>query len=866
MTLVSIIHLEIYLKLTKHSRHFSLKVNKDQTIWMKRFKPNQNQKSTKLKVQSKQYQGQIQRRVIPFDAWYWDKELAHRLFNFHEGFKTQKKNGVIIGTSVLTNHDQLDVSIRRTSQHQDKPYLSYMGETNAELELFKSNRLLNIIYHDKQYYVAEQPQKPVEKTEAYDCNIWLMPRYMPKVILVFKFQREIEISEGDIIRMGRIPFKITKLVLTPPKEYDSSLITLQDQSDFTNMTVVNQSNDIDHSQDQMISQPDFSDVQSIGQNSSASNLQDQRGHLPKIRFTKYHSLVQFIRGGVNSSQDRRLGGVRESFQKLESGKACRICLDEIDTMENPLITPCKCSGLIPKEFSKNQMEFIHTTGRNWHASYVKRLSSLVRLCVLNNYLDNISLKNKTKKIYLLNYKQPKNKKFMVLDSDIDCLSKAIHVIVFSRKNDFYIGRRVNNDITISDISVSRSQSAIKLRDNKVYISDCDSKFGTFVKIQQPMQVPANYTLPVQTERKCYFMRLENRFTCIQSCLMSCRLLNPIETHDHFKEVYNKFSKELQDFFLKNEHSYAYNSPRQKDFQGNKKLIDDTILSFQTEIRINNQQNSGMVNKSVTSHVIDHQNSEVHPFSQQSSRINNNPVSEYYDNELGNQYSNRSPFSQINKRYGDRKLPPINKNHHHQMSNQLYTNNAFEEVKKGHRKSQFSTNINNQNSLDESSSISQSEQSYSKNLKKLKTQVTESNKILMNKPTNEQESNIQEFNSSIKNKNMFTENEKDFHNSFQMQNSEDSGSYDEEIEENDQEDEADDENEEQIHPDSKESLHQINNNILSDDEEILKLREKMNQMLQESVSESDNITKVIEIQDQMIGQFEDAPFERVQKFR
>jgi len=75
---------------------------------------------------------------------------------------------------------------------------------------------------------------------------------------------------------------------------------------------------------------------------------------------------------------------------------------------------------------------------------------------------------------------------MVLDSDIDCLSKAIHVIIFSRKNDFYIGRRVNNDITISDISVSRSQSAIKLRDNKVYLSDCDSKFGTFTKIMQPL--------------------------------------------------------------------------------------------------------------------------------------------------------------------------------------------------------------------------------------------------------------------------------------------------------------------------------------------------------------------------------------------
>jgi hypothetical protein len=45
--------------------------------------------------------------------------------------------------------------------------------------------------------------------------------------------------------------------------------------------------------------------------------------------------------------------------------------------------------------------------------------------------------------------------FMVLESDIECLSKAIHVIVFEHKQEFNVGRRINNDITVSDISVSR---------------------------------------------------------------------------------------------------------------------------------------------------------------------------------------------------------------------------------------------------------------------------------------------------------------------------------------------------------------------------------------------------------------------------
>jgi pSer/pThr/pTyr-binding forkhead associated (FHA) protein len=72
---------------------------------------------------------------------------------------------------------------------------------------------------------------------------------------------------------------------------------------------------------------------------------------------------------------------------------------------------------------------------------------------------------------------------MVLESDIECLSKAIHVIVFSVKDEFNVGRRINNDITVSDISVSRKQASIRLTNGKAFIEDCDSKFGTFVKVK-----------------------------------------------------------------------------------------------------------------------------------------------------------------------------------------------------------------------------------------------------------------------------------------------------------------------------------------------------------------------------------------------
>lgn len=47
-----------------------------------------------------------------------------------------------------------------------------------------------------------------------------------------------------------------------------------------------------------------------------------------------------------------IGGLKDNGRNLglESGKACRICLDDTEEEENPFITPCKCAG---------SMKFIH---------------------------------------------------------------------------------------------------------------------------------------------------------------------------------------------------------------------------------------------------------------------------------------------------------------------------------------------------------------------------------------------------------------------------------------------------------------------------------------------------------------------------
>lgn len=83
---------------------------------------------------------------------------------------------------------------------------------------------------------------------------------------------------------------------------------------------------------------------------------------------------------------------------------------------------------------------------------------------------------------------------MIIESDIDCPSKAVHIINFGEKDVFSVGRRINNDISISDISVSRRQATFNLEREKVFLTDLDSKFGTFQKITKPLEIAADGTI------------------------------------------------------------------------------------------------------------------------------------------------------------------------------------------------------------------------------------------------------------------------------------------------------------------------------------------------------------------------------------
>lgn len=76
---------------------------------------------------------------------------------------------------------------------------------------------------------------------------------------------------------------------------------------------------------------------------------------------------------------------------------------------------------------------------------------------------------------------------MILESINSMPAKVVHVFDL-RSDSFKVGRSMETDMKIADISVSRTHSFFKIREGRLYVQDNGSKFGTLIKIQRPLDV------------------------------------------------------------------------------------------------------------------------------------------------------------------------------------------------------------------------------------------------------------------------------------------------------------------------------------------------------------------------------------------
>jgi hypothetical protein len=88
---------------------------------------------------------------------------------------------------------------------------------------------------------------------------------------------------------------------------------------------------------------------------------------------------------------------------------------------------------------------------------------------------------------IMDFERPEDD-YLIMESVKSAPAKVIHVFYLNKASEFRIGRSVDTDMKIADISVSRVHSYIRIKDGRLFIEDNGAKFGTLVKIRDPIEI------------------------------------------------------------------------------------------------------------------------------------------------------------------------------------------------------------------------------------------------------------------------------------------------------------------------------------------------------------------------------------------
>ena len=195
-------------------------------------------------------------------------------------------------------------------------------------------------------------------------------------------------------------------------------------------------------------------------------------------------------------------------EQQSSGRVlnCRICLSE-EEEDNHLICPCKCSGSMGYIHILCLKEWLNSKRLVYEGPKVTSYFWKALECELCK--EPFENKMRSSMFAIMQFEKPE-KNYMILESIKSAPAKVVHVFDLKYES-FKVGRSVETDMKIADISVSRTHSFFKIKDNKIVVEDNGSKFGTLVKIQRPVDllaVRADHTSTIfQVGRTLIYLQL-----------------------------------------------------------------------------------------------------------------------------------------------------------------------------------------------------------------------------------------------------------------------------------------------------------------------------------------------------------------------
>lgn len=188
---------------------------------------------------------------------------------------------------------------------------------------------------------------------------------------------------------------------------------------------------------------------------------------------------------------------------------CRVCLAEGDEVDNPLISPCACTG---------SMRYVHyMCQQRWLESRMMERSSTTFKAYNWKSLD-CELCKRALPISFITSGRAFNTEFAEKLEDLSVViesvdrenstNKGVMALKLGADSSIKMGRGHESDIRIADISVSRVHCSLRHEAGKFFISDETSKFGTLVKAQEAISLTEDCELTLQTGRTIF--RIEVR--------------------------------------------------------------------------------------------------------------------------------------------------------------------------------------------------------------------------------------------------------------------------------------------------------------------------------------------------------------------
>lgn len=217
---------------------------------------------------------------------------------------------------------------------------------------------------------------------------------------------------------------------------------------------------------------------------------------------------------------------------------CRYCLQS-DNENDSLISPCKCTG---------SMQFIHTfclrkwlmskcqsVGSNQIVNILPKESMICEICK-QIYPWNIEINGNQFEILV---KPNGYNPYMILESELDNL---YFLLDFSSVSKIKAGRSSEADFQINDITISRKQFSIDYENEKFYIKDKGSKFGTLIKTNKSL-IHIEKTDCLLINGNVYRFSFEKSFSILNyfgriSINSGCCGKDPYNSNDNYRNRYN----------------------------------------------------------------------------------------------------------------------------------------------------------------------------------------------------------------------------------------------------------------------------------------------------------------------------------------